>query len=67
VAGGDVLDVDIGPGGRLVWDAWRVRDYARSRGEEIEVPAALEARRELAASGVIIETTRPGWFAISDR
>jgi hypothetical protein len=65
VASGDVLDVDVDSGGRLVWDAWRIREYALARNEEVDIPAVVQALQEYAASGVITET-KPGWFALRE-
>ena len=57
LADGAEVDVDVDLHG-LVFDAWRVREFARSRGDDVSEPdlrAALERHPD------VVEV-RPGWF-----
>ncbi|WP_345458830.1 DUF6896 domain-containing protein [Actinoallomurus oryzae] len=61
---GTLVDVDLGPEPRmLIFDAWRVRRFAESIGEEsvteLELSAALEA---LAGEGVVMAA--PGKYCV---
>jgi len=61
-AEGVELDWDWDQHGRITFDGWRVRKYARSRGFEISGDEAAAACRELVEAGRLQET-KPGWYS----
>jgi len=56
---GEIVAFDWDRGGRRVYDAWRLRAYARSRGLD---DADQESPRKAARSIVNIVDARPGCF-----
>jgi hypothetical protein len=60
VTGGEIVDFDWDIDGREVFDGWRLRRYARSRGEDFPEASLVTAARAL--DGIV--ETQPGWFAM---
>ena len=60
-AEGHVVDLDVDPSGRAVWDAWRLAQYAETLGEDLDQVEALRALRDGCERAVLAEA-RPGWF-----
>lgn len=52
---GEAVDYDWSAHGKPTFDAWRLWQYARSCGADLEQPELFEACRALAAAGVVLE------------
>lgn len=52
---GEQVDYDWTVHGEPTFDAWRLWQYARSRGVELDQPELLEACRALAEAGLVVE------------
>lgn len=61
---GEEVDFDWDAEGRPIFDGWRLRQFARSAGEErFSTDSLVEAARQLVAKGVLAETP-DGWFRL---
>lgn len=65
---GRVVDLDVDPRvDAVVWNAWRVRQFAGDTNETLSTEQLEKALREQVKRGAVREV-RPGWFSItSDR
>jgi hypothetical protein len=63
---GEEVDFDWDTQGRAVFDGWRLRQFARSAGEDRLSPESLvEAARQLVVDGVL-EEAKDGWFRLPE-
>ncbi len=61
---GRVFDLDLDAASQtVIWDAWRVREFAQEPNQVVDVEAVEELLRIYAARGDLRET-RPSWFSI---
>jgi hypothetical protein len=62
LSSGALVDFDWDQEGRETFDVWRLRQFAQSIGYP---DATQEELAEAARSEVLLEETRPGWFALA--